>query len=239
MGPLVGVGQVYRLWHMIIYLATNRLNGKKYVGQTRFTLSKRWGRHLTRARCKSGAQRTEPFVLALRKYGREAFDIIEIDTATNLVELGVKEWFYASMLGTYVPNGYNLQTCGHHPTPHEETIKKRSKTYQFISPKGELVTVTNLAAFCREQRLDQCHMYHVAQGKRVAHKGWRTMKQKHRVCRIKHQDTGEVRHVIDAYGFKRQLANELGMDDTALIALVGGRIRSSRRWVLLDTTYTL
>lgn len=51
------------------------------------------------------------------------------------------------------------------------------KVYEgFIAPHGVVVTITNLAAFCRANRLSKVHMYQVRSGKRRRHKGW-TWKQ--------------------------------------------------------------
>lgn len=47
-----------------------------------------------------------------------------------------------------------------------------AKTYHFLSPEKELVTVTNAAAFCRDNGLIKFHLYAVHTGKRKSHKGW-------------------------------------------------------------------
>lgn len=57
-----------------IYLITNRFNGKKYVGQTRFSLSTRWRQHVDAA----GDGSTFAIHRAIRKYGPESFSIKEI-----------------------------------------------------------------------------------------------------------------------------------------------------------------
>lgn len=59
---------------------------------------------------------------------------------------------------------------------HRNSIRKRDfiKTYHgFIEPNGERVeAITNLAAFCRENRLDNTHMVAVANGRIYSHRGW-------------------------------------------------------------------
>jgi group I intron endonuclease len=48
-----------------------------------------------------------------------------------------------------------------------------SKTHEgFISPDGQRVSVTNLAAFCRDHGLQVVHMHGLKSGKRRQHKGW-------------------------------------------------------------------
>jgi len=47
------------------------------------------------------------------------------------------------------------------------------KTYQgFVTPSGKRVTITNLQAFCQDNRLDVVHMRELISGKRKSHKGW-------------------------------------------------------------------
>ncbi|MEO5886405.1 MAG: GIY-YIG nuclease family protein [Anaerolineales bacterium] len=48
------------------------------------------------------------------------------------------------------------------------------KTYtRFIDPDGNRVVITNLEAFCRENKLEVVHMRELISGKRKSHKGWR------------------------------------------------------------------
>jgi group I intron endonuclease len=57
-----------------------------------------------------------------------------------------------------------------------EAIAKRAallaKNYVATSPSGEETQVENLTAFCKENDLNRSHMYAVAAGSRLKHKGW-------------------------------------------------------------------
>lgn len=59
---------------------------------------------------------------------------------------------------------------------HRNSVRQRDyvKTYDgFIDPDGNAVgPITNLAAFCREQGLDNTHMVAVANGRILSHRGW-------------------------------------------------------------------
>lgn len=55
----------------IVYLATNVLNGKRYIGMTRNTLARRQGQHIAQAL--RGACKFSIFHKAIRKYGAAAF----------------------------------------------------------------------------------------------------------------------------------------------------------------------
>lgn len=87
---------------MLIYCITNKVNGKKYVGQTIRDLKERWKQHKNRSK-------HVDFLLyrAMRKYGTNNFEIEIIDTAKNQNELNEKEFFWIRQLDTMSPNGYN------------------------------------------------------------------------------------------------------------------------------------
>jgi group I intron endonuclease len=92
----------------IIYIATNTVNGKQYVGQTRYSLKIRWQLHLRAIRDGS----TSALHQAIRKYGVEAFEIKQLDSAETLKDLNDKEVLHISQLRTLAPGGYNLTTGG-------------------------------------------------------------------------------------------------------------------------------
>lgn len=109
---------------MIVYCITNAITGKKYVGQTRNTLAKRWWWHkLYAARGSSSAIHG-----AIRKYGESAFKLSQLDVARSLEELNQKEIFYIKQLNTLAPSGYNLTTGGDVFTHSEETRAKMSRS---------------------------------------------------------------------------------------------------------------
>lgn len=95
---------------MIIYLITNNLNGKQYVGQTNHTLEKRIRGH----RWKSSAQggKNMPIAMAIQKYGWENFTAEVICECSSQEEMNEKEMYYAKKLNTFSPNGYNLSAGG-------------------------------------------------------------------------------------------------------------------------------
>jgi group I intron endonuclease len=90
---------------MIIYLITNLINDKQYVGQTIQSLEKRWQRHCW----KCTSNNSMPVCRAIAKYGKENFKIKILTYCLSLDELNEKELFYANTLNTWSPNGYNLK----------------------------------------------------------------------------------------------------------------------------------
>lgn len=87
----------------IIYQVTNLVNGKSYIGLTRFTLQKRWREHCYNA--KSGLKTY--FYAALRKYGPENFLVIPIASCLDVSGASEVE---RSVIKTFHP-AYN-QTNG-------------------------------------------------------------------------------------------------------------------------------
>ena len=70
-----------------IYVVTNKVNGKQYVGLTSITVAHRWSEHKT---CAVIGKRTY-FYSALRKYGPEAFDVVEYASVIDKKDLSAVE----------------------------------------------------------------------------------------------------------------------------------------------------
>lgn len=81
-----------------IYLITNQVNGKQYVGQTRLTLESRFKSHCRKDKIESMAIRA-----AINKYGKENFTIELLEETTDLDD---RETYYIEKYDTY-KNGYN------------------------------------------------------------------------------------------------------------------------------------
>jgi group I intron endonuclease len=91
-----------------IYLVTNMVNGKRYVGKTKTSLRQRWSNHCNAARTGS----KQLLQKAIRKYGEERFLVVEIDSHENESELYELEKKWIAALGTRPPNGYNATDGG-------------------------------------------------------------------------------------------------------------------------------
>ncbi len=108
---------------MIIYKATNLINGKVYIGQTIKSLKTRKRQHFTNTRYKRFDNNF--FANALRKYGQDSSKWEIIDTAESIEKLNIKEiyWikFYKSTNRLF---GYNTNTGGNNGSPTKEVIKR-------------------------------------------------------------------------------------------------------------------
>lgn len=92
-----------------IYVITNKINGKKYVGQS-VNISRRWKEHRSRYQIEDGY-----LYKAMRKYGLDAFTF-EILTECNKTDLNVLEQHWIKVYQSNNPNfGYNLTAGGDAP----------------------------------------------------------------------------------------------------------------------------
>lgn len=87
----------------IIYKITNKVNGKSYIGQTRYTIEFRWKQHQHK-------KDNTYFHNAIHKYGIENFSI-EVLEECNIEDLNSREIYYIAKYDTF-NNGYNLTIGG-------------------------------------------------------------------------------------------------------------------------------
>lgn len=81
----------------IIYLITNTLNNKQYVGVTTNSLENRWRSHRSRARCDSSTH----FHNAIRKYGENAFHCQVLEEVTTENASDRERYWIAELRPTY------------------------------------------------------------------------------------------------------------------------------------------
>lgn len=107
-----------------LYLITNSVNGKVYVGYTGKTAQKRFALHLRDARAKRSWNRA--IYRAIRKHGDRSFSVLVLEQVDSLEMAKVREMHYISTYcSTDQKCGYNM-TLGGDGTPSEDTKKKIS-----------------------------------------------------------------------------------------------------------------
>ena len=105
-----------------IYLITNTVSGKKYVGQTMthrknkekyrpYSYEQRFKTHMSDALCNTKKHQCRYLNNSIRKDGKEAFTISLI-TQCDLDEADMLEQHYIKEYDTLYPNGYNLTKGG-------------------------------------------------------------------------------------------------------------------------------
>jgi group I intron endonuclease len=134
----------------LVYILINRINNKKYVGQTQFTLKKRYPTNWWKRSHNSYLK------ASIEKYGIDNFEFEVLESnISSIEELNEKEQFYANTFDTYAPKGYNFTQCGGNKKMHELSKKRISNTKSKLhflknASSGEIVKIDNLSDFCKK-----------------------------------------------------------------------------------------
>ena len=112
-----------------IYVVSNKVNPKRYVGLTERSIDQRWNEHLRDAyKKKSDGSYLKDYALyrAIRKYGREYFWIEQLEECPS-DKLDEREIFWINYLDTFY-NGYN-ETKGGRLSPLQEDYSRLKFTF--------------------------------------------------------------------------------------------------------------
>ena len=132
-----------KLKKFIIYQVVHKESGKIYVGQTRFTLKKRWKQHCAAAL--SGSSETE-FHKAIVVHGKDAFEVSELCSALDESALDELEKAFIKKLNTFAPNGYNMTAGG------------RTPAFGIKKPDPEFCMLKKLTRFARSNGIVSLHI---------------------------------------------------------------------------------
>ena len=96
-----------------IYMYTNKINGKGYVGKAEDFLIRKQ-QHIYRSYNKKVNDYNVPFHRAIRKYGIESFEVTILKENIPLCLLSFYEDYYADKYDVYANHGkgYNVAKCG-------------------------------------------------------------------------------------------------------------------------------
>ena len=131
-----------------IYILTNRLNGKKYVGQSH-DIKKRIRTHF------GGRRGCAALKSAIDKYGREIFDVEIIEyKGISQKALDALEIVKIREYNTLSPNGYNIEGGGMGGVVSEETKKKLSAVH-----KGKKLSKEHREKLSQAHRGEKHHHY--------------------------------------------------------------------------------
>jgi group I intron endonuclease len=115
----------------LVYLVRNRVTGKKYVGQTIYSLRKRWKGH---CHPNSGCKVLRRAIL---KYGAESFEISTLESGLSRGNLNEREKYWIGELKTRVPLGYNLLDGGNSTDlVNTSRSKTRKATLAALAARG-------------------------------------------------------------------------------------------------------
>lgn len=109
-----------------IYIICNKVNNKKYIGQTIQEINKRFNQHLQLRQ----SNKNQLIFKAIKKYGKENFYIKVLkDNINTYKDLNFYEEYYIKEYNSMTPNGYNMCPGGQKwrraPLNIEENIKEK------------------------------------------------------------------------------------------------------------------
>lgn len=185
---------------MVIYKIKNKINGKIYIGQTKFSIATRWTRHLE----KGSFCRLLKF--AIRKYGKENFEISVLCRCKSVEEMNQRERSCIRLFNSMAPNGYNLTSGGGNRVVGEETRKRMSKSQTGIPKPQSKEHSANIAKSLTGKKLKLSTRIKMSESR----------SQKMMVV-----ETGKI------FGSIKDAAKNFGVSNTTIIAYLNGRRKNS------------
>lgn len=138
----------------LIYVITNKINGKQYVGATKFSLKKRFKEHCNDSKKFDYDYSKRPMYIDMNQYGIDNFVIEELEECSD-EDRFERECYWIEKLNTY-NNGYNLTYGG---------SGKQFYNYKEIADKYmELKSICDVAAFfncAKETVVAACKKYRI------------------------------------------------------------------------------
>lgn len=182
---------------MYIYLITNKINNKKYVGQTTQSVKKRFIQH------KSSKSSNSILHKSIRKYGKENFVISVLMECYSIDELNYFEQYFIEYYNTLSKNGYNLKSGG-------------------LNCKHSIVTKNKLRnKFLNKKRPNTSIYYGVSKYKRNnGFKAFITFPNKKVIYIIENKSEKYCAYMYDQYVIKNNIKdrklNNLNLDEVLL-----------------------
>lgn len=135
-----------------IYVITNTINNKQYVGKTNFNVEKRFKEHLQDSF--KNCSENRPLYKAIRKYGKENFSV-EVLEECSIEESYEREIFWIKEKNTYL-NGYNATIGGDGKTLYD--YSQIAEKYMELKNLQDIAkyfncSVDTVANACKEQKI--------------------------------------------------------------------------------------
>lgn len=154
-----------------IYMITNKLNNKKYIGQTKREVSERLKEHLEIAyhtKCNLHLYN------AMRKYGIENFEVTILKT--NLPENKLDEWeiYYIGKYDT-LENGYNNTAGGGGIRGYHHTQETKNKISKSVRENPERYTkerAQKISYALKGKKFTEEHKKHLSEARKGKYTGY-------------------------------------------------------------------
>lgn len=127
----------------IIYCYTNKINNKKYIGQT-INPEQRYNQHKSSAYNEKDKDYESIFHRAIRKYDWDGFDYEILEESDDLGKLNLLEIYYINLYNTKIPNGYNVLDGGNNASrPKSEETKIKLSQAKAMLTDSEIIFLRN------------------------------------------------------------------------------------------------
>ena len=186
----------------IIYIITNLINGKVYIGQTIQTLKDRWYGH-----CRRGTSKSETNMCikrAIFKYGKENFTIKELEKC-NIEDLNNREIYYINLYDS-INTGYNVATGGKYGNKPLKLSVEEQKTCIELYKQG--FSIRDVA---KEYNVDKGTIKHIIEINNIPLRTTRTYKlsQQDRINIIEDSKYLTRKEIIDKWKISKGYLSEL------------------------------
>ncbi len=183
-------------WAGVIYVLTNLVNGKQYVGKTEKydgddTNLRRWNTHIT---CALNGKSQNYVHRAIRKYGVNNFSAEVVQRCRTYETLNRAETKWIKRLNTFAPAGYNMTRGGEGPNGYivsKDARRKLKKAWAVRSANAEMLAEFVASIHTPEydkKRAEGVRRYYSSSANRAAHKaacGTATARKNYRAARAK------------------------------------------------------
>lgn len=192
----------------LIYIITNSINNKVYIGQTIQSLKDRWQEHCRKLCSKNEANMH--IKRAIFKYGKENFTIRELEKCT-IEELDEREVYYISLYNSFV-DGYNSTRGG---KSGAKSLKLDTEQQQSCIELYKLGF--SLRDIAKEFNVDKATIKHIIEINNIPIKSTRTYK-------LSQED--RLRIIEESsYMSRKEIMNKWNISKSYLSQLINGKRR--------------
>ena len=192
----------------LIYIITNSINDKVYIGQTIQTLKSRWQEH-----CRKSCSKNETNMhikRAIYKYGKENFSIRELERC-RIEELDEREIYYISLYNSYL-NGYNSTKGGKSATKALKLDSNQQNSCIELYKLG-----FSLREIAKEFKVDKTTIKHILEVNNISIRVSRTYK-------LSSENRSQILKE-STYMSRKDLMNKWGISKSYLSQLLNGKRR--------------
>ena len=204
--------------HGIVYMFTNLINNKKYIGITTKTLEERCQHHLWNRN--DGGY----FHHALKKYGMENFKLETIDKANSIVELKEKEIFWIKFYNS-CKQGYNLTRGGDGCWGYKHTEETKEFLRKINSGKnnhmyGKVMSEETIGKISKSLQGENNHNYGKPMNEQTKYKLSKTQQESKRYVGKNNPNYGKTHSKNTRYKMSENHANFIGGNHPQAIEIV-------------------